>query len=95
MELCELDGAATARLVAKGEASVSEVVESHLRRIDETNPRLNAIVRRTDDDARSTATRLDALKSRGELAGVVALREVPTVRRDLRLRRAGAAPAPV
>ena len=78
MKLCELDGAATARLVAKGEASVSEVVESHLRRIDEANPRLNAIVRRTDDDARSTATRVDAVKSRGELAGVVITTKINT-----------------
>lgn len=78
MELWELDGAASSRLVTKGDVSVGEVVESHLRRIDATNPRLNAIVRRTDDDARGTALRVDGSNIRGELAGVVITTKINT-----------------
>ena len=78
MELCEFDGATTARLVAKREISATDVIESHLRRIDEVNTKLNAIVLRTDDEARSTASRVDASNSRRELAGVVITTKINT-----------------
>ena len=54
--LWALDATTTARMVAAGEVSASEVLEAHLRRIDSVNPRLNAIVRRADDHASLIAT---------------------------------------
>ena len=42
VELFELDGATTARLVAKGEVSVTDVVESHINRIDNIHQSITA-----------------------------------------------------
>ena len=78
VELFELDGTTTARLVAKGEVSVTDVVESHINRIDKVNTRLNAIVRRTNDDARGTAERVDRTSAHGQLAGVVVTTKINT-----------------
>ena len=38
-----------AGMIARGEVSSVEVVQAHLARIDEVNPKLNAVVRRFDD----------------------------------------------
>ena len=48
-----------ARLIAAGEVSSVEVVEAHLRRIEEVNPRLNAIVRLLADEVRQGALEAD------------------------------------
>jgi amidase len=40
-----------AAVIRRGQASVREVVEAHLRRIDAVNPELNAIVIRLDEQA--------------------------------------------
>ena len=78
MEAWELDATTTTRLVSERALSASEVVESHLRRIDQVNPRLNAIVHRTDDDARATAARVDASVAHGALAGAVITTKINT-----------------
>lgn len=49
-----------AEAIARRDVSSREVVDAHLARIDEVNPRLNAIVRRLDDEARAAADRADA-----------------------------------
>ncbi len=58
-----------AGMIAAKEVSSIEVVESHLARIDEVNPHLNAVVRRMDDQARSAAMAADQALARGGPSG--------------------------
>lgn len=58
-----------ARMIAAREASSVEVVEAHLDRIEAVNPRLNAIVRVLDEDARAAAREADRTLSTGEPVG--------------------------
>ncbi|MEY4224846.1 MAG: hypothetical protein RIS33_1780 [Actinomycetota bacterium] len=69
MELWKKNAAELAAMIAKREVSSREVVDAHLARIDEVNPRLNAIVRRFDDQARAAADRADAAVKAGERLG--------------------------
>jgi amidase len=48
-----------AGLIARKEVSSVEVVQAHLARIDEVNPKLNAVVRRMDDEALAAAAAAD------------------------------------
>ncbi|MEY2967371.1 MAG: indoleacetamide hydrolase [Actinomycetota bacterium] len=72
-----MSGTETARLVRARELSAREVAESHIDRINDVNERLNAIVLRTDDDARECAARVDADPS-GSLAGVAITTKINT-----------------
>lgn len=65
----QYDAVTLARMVRNREVSPTEVVEAQLARIDAVNPRLNAIVRRMDDEARAAAARVAASPT-GPLAGV-------------------------
>ena len=58
-----------ADLIAKRDVSCVEVVEAHLRRIDQVNPRINAIVRILADDARSAAASADQVVATGAALG--------------------------
>lgn len=58
-----------ARLIRSGDVTSRDVVEAHLARIDEVNPRLNAIVRRLDDEARAAADRADDMRRSGASLG--------------------------
>ena len=58
-----------ADLIARREVSSAEVVEAHLGRIAEVNPRLNAIVRVLPDEARAAALAADAALAAGEPVG--------------------------
>ena len=60
MEPWQLSATRTAELVRGRQLTAAEVAESHIRRIDAVNPRLNAIVLRTDDELRATAAQVDA-----------------------------------
>ena len=51
MELWKLDATDLARLIRLGKVSAREAVASCLARVDAVNPKLNAIVRRMDDEA--------------------------------------------
>ena len=73
--LTTLGAAEIAREIASGAVSSREVVEAHLRRIEEVNPQLNAVVVPLFDQARDEATAADALRARGETLG--ALHGVP------------------
>jgi amidase len=63
-----------ARSIAAGTVSASEVVESHLQRIAEVNPAVNAITRTLESEARAAAGEVDRRQAAGEalapLAGV-------------------------
>jgi Asp-tRNA(Asn)/Glu-tRNA(Gln) amidotransferase A subunit family amidase len=56
--------------IRKGEVSASEVLELHLDRIADVNPRLNAIVTLCEDEARAAAAAADRATERGPLHGV-------------------------
>jgi len=58
-----------AGLIASRQVSSREVVEAHLRRIDEVNPRLNAVVRRLDDTALESADAADRAVASGAQLG--------------------------
>lgn len=54
-----------AGMIARREVSSREVVEAHFARIDEVNPRLNAVVRRLDDTALAAAEAADRAVAAG------------------------------
>ena len=71
-------------MIARGEVSSIDVVDAHLARIDEVNPRLNAIVRRFDTSARDAAAAADRAVADGAPLG--ALHGVPmTVKENIDL----------
>lgn len=78
MEPWQLDATSAARLIAKRELSARECVDAHLGRINSVNPHLNAIVRRTDDDARRRAADIDAGRVAGPLAGAIMTSKINT-----------------
>ena len=61
--------ASIARSIQAKEVSAVEIVEAHLRRIDEVNPELNAVVKLSADRAISEARDADAALARGESMG--------------------------
>jgi amidase len=69
-----------ARAIRRGEASSTEVVEAHLARIEEVNPKLNAVVHLTADAARRRAREADEARARGEEWGP--LHGVPVTVKD-------------
>lgn len=68
-ELWQLGALQLAEKVRQGEASSREVVESHLARVDDVNPHLNAIVRRLDDEALVAADAADRAVVNGDKLG--------------------------
>ena len=51
--------------------SALEVVEAHLRRIEEVNPKLNAVVHLASDRALSEAKKADSAMAKGESTGIL------------------------
>jgi Asp-tRNA(Asn)/Glu-tRNA(Gln) amidotransferase A subunit family amidase len=66
-----LSASALAKLIAAGELTAVEAVESHIARIEQVNPRLNAVVVPLFDEARDRARQADLTPSseRGPLHG--------------------------
>jgi amidase len=60
---------ALARAIRAKEISSEEVVDAYLRRIEEVNPKLNAVVQLTADEARAQAREADAALTRGHTKG--------------------------
>jgi amidase len=73
-DVCSLSGSAQARLILSGEISATELVEAHLRRIEQVNPCLNAVAEVLEETARRSAARVDRQRAQGNplptLAGV-------------------------
>jgi amidase len=78
-ELGDLDGVAQASLVARGEATATELVEAAIERIEGLNPILNAVVHPAFDEALARA----ATNPSGPLGGV------PYLLKDLVVEREG------
>lgn len=68
-DLTMLSAGAIAALVRERKVSALEVVNAHLDRIQQVNPRLNAVVTSRPDDARGDAERADAAVASGAPLG--------------------------
>ena len=71
MELWQLDAIELARLIRLGQVSSREAVTSCLARMDAVNAKLNAIVRRMDEEAMAAAEACDAARARGDNLGLL------------------------
>ncbi|MCK4428386.1 MAG: Asp-tRNA(Asn)/Glu-tRNA(Gln) amidotransferase subunit GatA [candidate division Zixibacteria bacterium] len=56
----------------KGEISAQEIVSSLFERIHETNPKINAYITLTEDQAKEAAKKIDQRRSKGEKLGALA-----------------------
>jgi amidase len=68
-DLLALSGTAQGRLIQAGEISSAELVEAHLERIAEVNPRLNAVVETLAPTARQAARESDARRAKSARKG--------------------------
>jgi amidase len=84
-DLCFLSATELVRRIAAKDVSAVEVMTAHLARIDQTNPRLNAIVTLHADEALASARRADEAQARGEELGP--LHGLPVAHKDSFLTR--------
>ena len=56
----------------RGEVSSRELVDQHLKRLEASEPALNAFVEVTADEARAEASRIDEARAAGEALGPLA-----------------------
>lgn len=70
--LWKLSAAEQAEAVRSADVSAAELVDSHLDRIAEVNPRVNAVTQLLAERARRTATRMDRRRAAGETLGPLA-----------------------
>ena len=68
-ELIYASASAIAQSIREKRVSCREVVEAHLSRIEQVNPRLNAVVQLAAERARAEAATADAALARGESMG--------------------------
>lgn len=68
-DIIDLGAAEIARQISRGELSSASVVEAFIRRIEEVNGSLNAVVIRLFDEARTAAKLADDAVTRGEPLG--------------------------
>jgi amidase len=71
-EIWKLTATETAQLVRDRKVSAVEVCQAALERLENVNPRINAVVQRTDDHALEAAHAIDAAVARGEDPGPLA-----------------------
>jgi fatty acid amide hydrolase 2 len=80
-------GSELARLIREGECRALEVVECHIARIEQVNPRLNAVVRERFDAARQEAADADRLGEMVPAADLPPFHGVPcTIKESCALR---------
>ena len=85
-DLCSAAAGELVRLIASREASAVEVMKAHLARIEEGNPRLNAIVTLLPEETLlAAAARADAAVAAGDPLGP--LHGLPVAHKDLTLTR--------
>src|SRR5215468_7731088 len=80
-DLCGFDAVALAGLLRRREASAREVVAAHIKRIEEADQVVNAIVTRTFDQALAKAAAADEALAGGEPTGL--LHGLPVAHKDL------------
>ena len=88
-ELIYVSATALARAIRTKQVSALEVGDAYLARIEAVNPRLNAVVQVTAEQARAAAQTADSALARGEVAGPLhraprslALSAMPATRRS-------------
>jgi fatty acid amide hydrolase len=79
-ELVRLTATALAAGIRSGEFSAVEVAAAHINRIEQVNPRLNALIATRFPEARAEAEATDAARRRGEPLGPLA--GVPVTMKD-------------
>lgn len=84
-ELCFLPATRLVQRIRRREVSALEVLEAHLRQIERTNPKVNAIVTLVPEQARDAARAVDAALARGEDPGPLA--GLPVAHKDLALTK--------
>jgi fatty acid amide hydrolase len=72
MGICEWSAVELAATIKRGEVSAAAAVEAYIARIEEVNPRLNALVIRRYDQARAEALEVDRRRAAGEPLGPLA-----------------------
>ncbi|HEX7188833.1 MAG TPA: amidase family protein, partial [Actinomycetes bacterium] len=80
-DLTRLTAAATAEVIASGEASAVEVTDAHLARIRAVDPAVHAFLHVDEEAARETAGRVDAQRAAGDRLGP--LSGVPLALKDV------------
>ncbi len=80
-DLCGYDAVALAGLLRRREVSAREVVAAHIKRIEQADPVVNAIVTPTFDQALAKAAAADDALASGEPAGL--LHGLPVAHKDL------------
>ena len=80
IDLARVDASGLAAMLRRREISATELLDLHLARIADLNPRLNAVVTVDSDRARRQAQEADAALARGEARG--ALHGVPVTVKD-------------
>ncbi len=71
-QLCNLTATEQLALLNAGSASATEVLESHLERIEAVNPLLNAVISMDEGVARASAKRIDDARTVGDEVGPLA-----------------------
>ncbi len=84
-EICFLPAKELGGMIRDRELSVYEVMEAHLARIEEVNPKVNAIITLTQDEALRQARLADEALARGEDPGP--LFGLPIAHKDLALTK--------
>lgn len=84
-ELINQSAVRMAASIRSREVSARELLEMHLDRIEQVNPRLNAIVTLVIEQARARAAELDERQARGESLGL--LHGLPMAHKDLTMTR--------
>jgi len=85
LNICQLPATELARLLRVKTISARDVVSAHLSRIDAVNPKVNAIVTLTADEAMAEARAADERLANGEPVGL--LHGLPIAHKDLQETR--------
>ena len=80
-DLCGHDAVALSALVRSKQVSAREVVAAHVKRIEEVDPQVNAVVTRTFDRALEKAAAADDALAGGQDTGL--LHGLPVAHKDL------------
>lgn len=89
-ELLERSAVELTRMIRHRQVSSRELVEAHLRRIDEVNPVINAVITLDPEGAMAAARRADEVTAAGGEMGV--LHGLPMTHKDTHRTRACARP---
>jgi amidase len=84
-DICTLSAVEMAKLIRDGKLSAREAVEAHLTQIENVNPKVNAIVTLSAEQALERAFEADEAQAAGRPPGP--LHGLPTVHKDLQLTK--------